>query len=221
MTAARYTVEEVLGTGGFARVYRARDTVLGRQVALKVLLPHLAEDPQVAARFQQEARALAALHHPNIVTLYDVCEHDGRPAFAMELIEGEPLSTLLLTEGPLPLPRAAAIITALADALSMMHAAGIVHRDVKPANVMLERSGRPGGGRGGQRLCRRPRQSRHPPDRSQWRGEHRRRKRWPRQPDRTFRCGGGCGRQPLHRRLYGERRAAAGHQWRAHPLRHG
>jgi serine/threonine-protein kinase len=132
----RYELRGVLGNGGFATVYRAYDPALQRDVALKTLLPHLAADPTVRARFLAEARALAALHHPNIVTIYDVGETDGLPFFAMELIEGSSLAARLGSGTP-PADRALFWLSNLASALDYLHAAGLVHRDVKPANIMI------------------------------------------------------------------------------------
>jgi serine/threonine protein kinase/tetratricopeptide (TPR) repeat protein len=122
-------------------VYRATDTKLGREVALKVLPPDVASDPQRLARFQLEARAVAALNHPNVVTLYSVEECDGVHFLTMELLEGQPLDRLI-SASSLSVERIVEIASALADALVAAHEKGIVHRDLKPANVMVTHEGR-------------------------------------------------------------------------------
>ncbi len=133
----RYAILGTLGKGGFATVYRARDQALDREVAIKLLLPHLAEDAEVRQRFVAEARGIARLRHPNIATIYDVGESDGRPFFTMELIEGPTLARLLV-DGPLPPDRVSVLLRSLASAIDYLHGAGLVHRDIKPANIMLE-----------------------------------------------------------------------------------
>lgn len=142
VTLGRYEILGTLGEGGFATVYRARDTALGRQIALKVLLPHLAADPTIRQRFLTEASVIARLRHANIVTVYDVGEVGGQPYFTMELIEGHTLAALVRDGQGLPLSQVVHILTGLAAALDYLHAAGLVHRDIKAANVMLETSGR-------------------------------------------------------------------------------
>jgi serine/threonine protein kinase len=122
-------------------VYRATDTKLGRDVALKVLPPDVASDPERLARFQREARAVAALNHPNVVTLYSVEECDGVHFLTMELLEGQPLDRLI-SASSLSVERIVEIASALADALVAAHEKGIVHRDLKPANVMVTHEGR-------------------------------------------------------------------------------
>jgi len=122
-------------------VYRATDMKLGRDVALKILPPDVASDPERLARFQREARAVAALNHPNVVTLYSVEESDGVHFLTMELIEGQPLDRLIPADG-LPVERIAELAGALAEALAAAHEKGIIHRDLKPANVMLTTEGR-------------------------------------------------------------------------------
>jgi non-specific serine/threonine protein kinase len=122
-------------------VYRATDTKLGRDVALKVLPPEMASDPERLARFQREARAVAALNHPHIVTLYSVEEADGVHFLTMELVEGKSLDQRI-PEGGLPVDRIIEIAGALAEALAAAHEKGIVHRDLKPANVMVTDDGR-------------------------------------------------------------------------------
>ncbi len=137
----RYELRGMLGQGGFATVYRAWDPALGREVALKALLPHLAGDPGMRERFLAEGRALAGLRHPNIVTVFDVGEAEGRPFFAMELIEG-PTAAQWLSGGRVSPAQALPLLRGLASALDYLHAAGLIHRDIKPANVMLDASGR-------------------------------------------------------------------------------
>ena len=122
-------------------VYRATDTKLGRDVALKVLPAEMARDPKRLARFQREARAVAALNHPHIVTIFSVEEADGVYFLTMELVEGQPLDRLIPKQG-FPLDRLLEIVTPLAEALSAAHEKGIVHRDLKPANVMVTSEGR-------------------------------------------------------------------------------
>jgi serine/threonine-protein kinase len=132
----------MLGEGGFASVYRAFDPMLGREVALKALHPHLATDPAVRARFLTEARAIARLRHPNIAVVFDIGEAAGRPFIAMELIDGVTLAHLVANGMPLPLPQVGGILRPLAEAVDYLHGEGLVHRDIKPANVMRERGGR-------------------------------------------------------------------------------
>src|SRR5271154_1857494 len=122
-------------------VYRATDPKLGRDVALKVLPQDVANDPERLARFQREARAVAALNHPNVVTLYSVEECDGRHFFTMELIEGQSLDRIIPANG-LPVGQIVEIANALAEALAAAHEKGILHRDLKPANVMVTKEGR-------------------------------------------------------------------------------
>ena len=130
-----------IGAGGMGEVYRARDTKLGRDVALKVLPAEMASSPERLERFQREARAVAALNHPNIVTIHSVEESGGVHFLTMELVEGRPLD-LVIAEGALPVVRLVEIATALADALAAAHEKGIIHRDLKPANVMVGSGGR-------------------------------------------------------------------------------
>jgi eukaryotic-like serine/threonine-protein kinase len=137
---AHYRLIEKLGAGGMGVVYLAEDTKLGRQVALKVLPPEAASDPARLERFQREARAVAALNHPHIVTLYSVEEAGGVHFLTMEHVEGQSLDRLI-PEGGLPLKRLLEIAVALADALAAAHDKGIVHRDLKPANVVIGEKG--------------------------------------------------------------------------------
>ncbi len=137
---ASYEVVSAIGAGGMGEVYRARDTRLGRDVAIKVAAAPLAGDSTAVARFEQEARAVAALSHPNIVALYDVGQQ-GDVAFAvMELLDGEPLDRVLMHER-LSWTKSLQIGAAVADGLAAAHAHGIVHRDLKPANVFITRQG--------------------------------------------------------------------------------
>ncbi|MGH9495578.1 MAG: protein kinase domain-containing protein [Candidatus Sulfotelmatobacter sp.] len=140
-TLSHYRINAALGAGGMGEVYRATDTKLGRDVALKVLPPDVASDPERLARFQREARAVAALNHPNVVTLYSVEESDGVHFLTMELIEGQSLDRMISSNG-LPADRVIEIASAMAEALSAAHEKGIVHRDLKPANVMVTNEGR-------------------------------------------------------------------------------
>ncbi|HEY7293646.1 MAG TPA: serine/threonine-protein kinase, partial [Dehalococcoidia bacterium] len=138
----RYEILGTLGHGSFATVYRARDPLLDREVALKVLLLHLCAEAEARERFLAEARALAALHHPYIVTVFEAGEADGTPYFAMELVTGRTLASLIAEQGAFALDRALPLLRGLGAALDAVHAAGLVHRDVKDSNVMLDPSGR-------------------------------------------------------------------------------
>jgi len=135
-----YELLAPLGAGGMGEVYRARDTRLDRPVAIKLLQARLADDPEQRVRFDREAHAISRLVHPNICTLFDVGEHDGRRFLVMELLEGETLAQRI-GRGPLPLDETLRIARDLAAALAAAHRRGLVHRDVKPANVMLTEHG--------------------------------------------------------------------------------
>ena len=139
-TIDRFHVTERLGQGGMGVVYRARDTLLDRFVALKVLPPDSSLDPERRRRFLQEARAASALNHPGIVSVFDVLTVDGQDVLVMELVEGETLESLLARRRP-ALGEALGLAVRIADALARAHAAGIVHRDLKPANVMVTADG--------------------------------------------------------------------------------
>jgi len=143
-TLGRYELVEEVGEGGMATVFRARDKELRREVAIKVLFPHLARRAEVVRRFQREARAAAGLEHKNILRIYDVGGGEGEdpPYIVMELIRGRSLLGELEQRGPLLAEVAACLGAVLADALGAAHAAGIIHRDVKPANVMIASDGR-------------------------------------------------------------------------------
>ena len=136
-----YEIQLPLGAGGMGEVYRATDSKLGRDVALKVLPAEMAQDPERLGRFRREAKALAQLDHPNIVTIYSVEECDGVHFLTMQLVEGLPLD-LLIPPGGLPVEQIVEIASALGDALAAAHEKGIVHRDLKPANVMVSNEGR-------------------------------------------------------------------------------
>lgn len=135
-----YDVQSLLGVGGMGEVYRARDTRLGRDVALKVVPAALAEDRDRRERFDREARALAALNHPAIGAIYDVAEDGGVRAIVLELVEGQTLEERL-RGGPLPMAEALTVARAIAEALDVAHDRGLVHRDLKPANVKITPGG--------------------------------------------------------------------------------
>jgi eukaryotic-like serine/threonine-protein kinase len=138
---SHYRLGEEIGRGGMGVVYRATDTRLGRALAIKMLPADATADPDRNARFVREAQAASALNHPHIVTIYDIDEADGVTFIAMELVDGTPLDQLL-AEGPLPVPRALEYAAQTAAALDAAHATGIVHRDIKPGNIMVTRDGR-------------------------------------------------------------------------------
>jgi hypothetical protein len=140
-TLGRYRLEEAVGQGGMAVVYRAVDTVLGRTVAVKLIRPAFTGDAQFLERFLQEARLVASLDHPNILPVYDFGEHDGKPYLVLPFLQGGTLGGRL--EGrPQTLPRAAAWLVQLGGALDAAHARGVLHRDVKPGNVLIGGDGR-------------------------------------------------------------------------------
>ena len=135
-----YEIQSSLGAGGMGEVYRARDTRLGRDVAIKVLSSDLCSDPDLKARFEREAKAISALSHPHICHLYDIGAQDGTDYLVMELLDGETLADRL-KKGPLPLKQALQYGIEIGEALEKAHINGIVHRDLKPGNVMLTKSG--------------------------------------------------------------------------------
>lgn len=141
LLADRYELRRLLGRGGMGEVWRAWDTELERDVALKSLLPHLAAEPELIGRFRREARALARLRHPGIVGVFDLLRlPDGRIFLVLEFVPGEPLDRTM-ARGPLPWTRVADIGARVCDALEAAHAEGIVHRDIKPSNVLIEPAG--------------------------------------------------------------------------------
>ncbi|WP_187366543.1 protein kinase domain-containing protein [Trebonia kvetii] len=133
----RYVLAEVLGTGGMATVWRAHDQVLGREVAVKVLSQQFAADPGFADRFEREARHAASVSHPRLVTVFDSGIDRGTPFLVMELVTGRTLRQVLDDAGPLPAGQAVAIAAGVCEGLEAAHAAGLVHRDIKPVNIML------------------------------------------------------------------------------------
>ncbi len=135
-----YEVLSALGAGGMGEVYKARDTRLDRTVALKVLPSEVAGDADRRARFEREARAVAALDHPHICGIYDVGHADGTHYLVMPHLDGQTLAARLV-KGPLPLDQALKIAAEIADALDKAHRQGIIHRDLKPANIMLTKAG--------------------------------------------------------------------------------
>jgi serine/threonine protein kinase len=139
-----YRIANVLGVGGMGEVYRAYDTKLRRDVALKVLPAVVRSDSDRLARFEREARALAALNHPNIATIYGLEDHGGVHALVLELVEGETLAERVKRQGarhPLPLDESIAIARQIVDGLDAAHERGIVHRDLKPANIKITDQG--------------------------------------------------------------------------------
>jgi serine/threonine-protein kinase len=137
----RYEIESVLGQGGMAKVFKGTDKVLGRTVAIKVLSPQFTDDAQFVARFRREAQSAAALNHPNIVGVFDTGSQGDVHYIVMEYVEGRTLRDVIRNEGPLLPQRAAEIADAVAKALEPAHQAGMVHRDIKPGNIMLTSDG--------------------------------------------------------------------------------
>ncbi|MDQ3898685.1 MAG: protein kinase, partial [Actinomycetota bacterium] len=135
--SGRYRVVRHLARGGMAEVYLAHDQLLDRRVAVKVLFPELAEDGSFVERFRREARAAAGLNHPNIVSVFDFGEDDGSYYIVMEYVDGTTLRDIIRSEGPVEPARAAEVGADIAAALSVAHQHGIVHRDVKPGNVLI------------------------------------------------------------------------------------
>src|ERR1700688_944514 len=135
-----YEILSAIGAGGMGEVYRARDTRLDRVVAIKILSDHLADRAELRERFEREARTVASLNHPHICTLYDIGRQDGTDYLVMEYLEGETLAQRLV-KGPLPLDQVLRYAIEIADALDKAHRKGITHRDLKPGNIMLTKSG--------------------------------------------------------------------------------
>ncbi len=137
----RYELEELVGTGGMSSVFRAHDRLLDRKVALKILHAQYSEDADYIERFRREARAVAALSHPNIVTVIDRGEHENKQFIVFEYVEGENLKALIQRRGPAPVATALELAMQIAQGLSFAHQQGLVHRDVKPQNVLLNGDG--------------------------------------------------------------------------------
>ncbi len=141
LLGGRYRLEAPLGAGGMAQVHRGTDTVLGRPVAIKVLSPHYAGDAEFVARFRREAQAAARLNHPNVVGVYDTGSDDGTHYIVMEYVEGRTLADFLERNGKLPPWQAVELAEAVCRALEVAHRQGVIHRDIKPGNIMVTRSG--------------------------------------------------------------------------------
>jgi len=139
--ADRYELEAQVGSGGMSTVFCAHDAQLDRRVAIKILHERFADDGEYVERFRSEARSVAQLAHPNLVTVIDRGEDEGRQFIVFEFVEGENLKELIVRTGPLPLPRAIELAATVADGLAFAHERGIVHRDVKPQNVLLSENG--------------------------------------------------------------------------------
>ena len=150
-----YKIIKKIGSGGMGEIYLAEDTKLERSVALKFLPRHMTEDREARTRFEREAKAAAALNHPNIVTVYEIGEHEGQVYIAMEYVEGQTLKELIsvnrppstvdrspIAPGPLPIAQVLDIATQIAAGLAAAHAKGIVHRDIKPQNILIDKDGR-------------------------------------------------------------------------------
>src|SRR6202789_836525 len=136
-----YEVLELIGAGGMGEVYKARDQRLGRDVAVKVMPASFASDPERLRRFEQEARAVASLSHPNILAVHDIGQHEGRPFMVSELLDGESLREIL-TRGALPQRKAIDYAIQIAHGLAAAHGKDIAHRDLKPDNIFITREGR-------------------------------------------------------------------------------
>jgi len=139
---AHYEILEPIGKGGMGEVYRALDTKLGRDVAIKVLPEEFSQDRERLNRFQREARLLAQLNHPNIATLHGLEEHEGQQFLVMELVEGETLAERI-ARGPIPVDEAIPLFIQIAEGLEAAHEKAIIHRDLKPANIKISPDGKP------------------------------------------------------------------------------
>jgi serine/threonine protein kinase len=135
-----YEIQSPLGAGGMGEVYRARDTRLDRTVAIKILPAHLTDNPEAKQRFDREARAISSLNHPNIYTLYDVGHQDGTDYLVMEFLEGETLASRL-AKGALPPEQVLKYVIEICEGLEKAHKTGVIHRDLKPGNIMLTKTG--------------------------------------------------------------------------------
>src|SRR5262245_3852765 len=135
-----YEVVSAIGAGGMGEVYRGRDTRLKREVALKILPPSFANDPDRLARFRREAEVLASLNHPNIAAMYGIEESAAVEALVMELVEGETLADRI-ARGPIPIDESMPIARQIGEALEAAHEQGIIHRDLKPANIKVRSDG--------------------------------------------------------------------------------
>ncbi len=138
----RYRLDELVGQGGMATIFLSHDTQLGREVAVKLLRPEYLRDPDFSSRFRQEAQNAASLNHPNVVSVFDYGEDPSGPYIVMEYVDGEDLAAILRRNGALPASQSTRIAAAVGRALAAAHARGIVHRDVKPGNVLIGRDGR-------------------------------------------------------------------------------
>src|SRR5713226_1170102 len=137
-----YEITALLGKGGMGEVYRARDTKLKREVAIKILPDELGRDPERASRFQREAELLAALNHPNIASIYDVQESGGAKFLVLELVLGDTLADIINKRGALPADEALHIAKQICDAVEAAHDKNVIHRDLKPANVKITPDGK-------------------------------------------------------------------------------
>ena len=137
----KYEIIAELGRGGMGVVYRARDPFIGRLVALKTLTPDVLSEPELLKRFYREAQSAGNLHHPNVVTIYDLGEAEGVPYIAMELVEGESLREIIARQTPMPLAQKVSIIRQFCEGLGHAHQHGVIHRDVKPANILVMSDG--------------------------------------------------------------------------------
>jgi len=137
----RYSILDTIGEGGMAIVYRAKDTLLNRVVAIKVLRPQYASDSEFRERFRREAQSAAALSHPNIVNVYDVGEDSGSNYIVMEWVDGQTLNDIIVRDGRLTVDVTADYSMQILDALEHAHRSGVIHRDIKPHNILITRDG--------------------------------------------------------------------------------